>query len=120
MCIHELLGIHISNFLWVAVHRKRLLLAFALQGAFAAILFLILPSSSPLWFLSALLAICANVGFGVSVVAMNAYLPSLAKDSREVAELRSQLKPARMLETQISLIPATPRASKNLSYQELK
>ncbi len=92
MCIHELLGIHMSDFLWVAVHRKRLLLAFALQGAFAAILFLILPSSSPLWFLSALLAICANVGFGVSVVAMNAYLPSLAKDSREVAELRSQLE----------------------------
>ncbi|PBK98439.1 MFS general substrate transporter [Armillaria gallica] len=75
-----------------SAHRKRLLLAFALQGAFAAILFLILPSSSPLWFLSALLAICANVGFGVSVVAMNAYLPSLAKDSREVAELRSQLE----------------------------
>ncbi|KAK0187277.1 autophagy-related protein 22-like protein [Armillaria mellea] len=75
-----------------SAHRKRLLLAFALQGAFAAILFLILPSSSPLWFLSALLAICANVGFGVSIVAMNAYLPSLAKDSREVAELRSQLE----------------------------
>ncbi|SJL06496.1 related to Autophagy-related protein 22-1 [Armillaria ostoyae] len=75
-----------------SAHRKRLLLAFALQGAFAAVLFLILPSSSPLWFLSALLAICANVGFGVSVVAMNAYLPSLAKDSREVAELRSQLE----------------------------
>ncbi|KAK0452986.1 autophagy-related protein 22-like protein [Desarmillaria tabescens] len=73
-------------------HRKRLLLAFALQGAFAAILFLILASSSPLWFFSALLAICANVGFGVSVVAMNAYLPSLARDSPEVAELRSQLE----------------------------
>ncbi|KAG7445559.1 uncharacterized protein BT62DRAFT_932674 [Guyanagaster necrorhizus] len=75
-----------------SAHRKRLLLTFALQGAFAAVLFLILPSSSPLWFLSAFLAICANVGFGVSVVAMNVYLPSLARDSPEVAELCLQLE----------------------------
>ncbi|KAK0486577.1 autophagy-related protein 22-like protein [Armillaria novae-zelandiae] len=84
-----------------SAHRKRLLLAFALQGAFATILFLILPSSSPLWFLSALIRCFL-------FVAMNAYLPSLAKDSREVAELTiSSLKPVRTLETQISLIPSS-------------
>ncbi|KAG6372505.1 autophagy-related protein 22-like protein [Boletus reticuloceps] len=64
--------------------RKPLLLSFALVGASAAILFLFLSSSSPLWILSAVFAICANVGFGASVVAMNAYLPSLARESPEV------------------------------------
>ena len=39
----------------------------------------------------ALLAIFANVGFGASVVAMNAYLPSLAKDSPEVSQAYSDL-----------------------------
>ncbi|KAG1734927.1 autophagy-related protein 22-like protein [Suillus paluster] len=73
------------------LYRKPLLLSFAAMGAFAAILFLLLPSSSPLWMVSALLAIFANVGFGASVVAMNAYLPSLAKDSPEVVEAYSDL-----------------------------
>lgn len=35
--------------------------------------------------MSALLAILANISFGASVVAMNAYLPALAKSSPEVA-----------------------------------
>ena len=69
--------------------RKPLLLAFAHLGAFAAILFL--PSSSPLWLLSALFAVCANVGFGASVVAMNAYLPSLMRDSPEVIGAQKEL-----------------------------
>ncbi|KAI9571691.1 hypothetical protein HD554DRAFT_2312013 [Boletus coccyginus] len=34
-----------------------------------------LSSSSPLWILSTLPAVCANFGFGASVVVMNAYLP---------------------------------------------
>lgn len=51
-------------------------------------LFLLLSSSSPLWMLVAVLAICANVGFGTSVVAMNAYLPSLASASPEVMPAR--------------------------------
>ncbi|KAH7886587.1 autophagy-related protein 22-like protein [Phlebopus sp. FC_14] len=71
--------------------RKPLLLTFGLIGAFSAILFLLLPSSSPLWILSAFLAICANVGFGASVVAMNAYLPSLASASPEVVKARIDL-----------------------------
>lgn len=71
--------------------RKPLLLTFAFIGAFSAILFLFLPSSSPLWFLCALFAVMANVGFGASIVAMNAYLPSLANASPEVVQARIQL-----------------------------
>jgi UMF1 family MFS transporter len=75
-----------------APHRKRLLLSFAFLGAVAAALFLALPSSSSVWLLSALLAVLANVGFGASVVAMNAYLPSLAKISPEVIRLEEELE----------------------------
>lgn len=63
-----------------------MLLVFAGLGSLAATLFLALPSSSRFWMLSALLAICANVGFGASVVAMNAYLPSLARESEDVVQ----------------------------------
>ncbi|KAJ6632521.1 autophagy-related protein 22-like protein [Mycena sp. CBHHK59/15] len=73
-------------------HRKILLLSFALLGALSATIFLILPSSSPVWFLSALLASMANVGFGASVVAMNSYLPSLAKDSPEVVQIMHKIQ----------------------------
>ncbi|KAJ7640420.1 MFS general substrate transporter [Mycena polygramma] len=73
-------------------HRKKLLLTFALLGALSATTFLILPSSSPVWFLSALLASVANVGFGASVVAMNAYLPLLAKESPEVAQIMTEIQ----------------------------
>ncbi|KAG6878763.1 hypothetical protein C0993_008062 [Termitomyces sp. T159_Od127] len=68
-------------------HRKRLLLSFALLGATPATTFLILPSTSSAWFLVAPLAILANVGFGASVVAMNAYLPALARESPEVRQI---------------------------------
>ncbi|KAJ7747674.1 autophagy-related protein 22-like protein [Mycena maculata] len=73
-------------------HRKLLLVSFGLCGALAATVFLILPSSSPVWFVSALLACVANVGFGASVVAMNSYLPSLAKDSPEVVEILLEIQ----------------------------
>lgn len=62
------------------------------MGATAAILFLVLPSNSSVWLLSALLAVSANVGFGASVVAMNAYLPTLAKHSPEVISLSEELE----------------------------
>ncbi|KAJ7074582.1 autophagy-related protein 22-like protein [Mycena amicta] len=75
-------------------HRKILLLTFALLGASAAMLFLLLPSSSPVWFLSSLLACIANVGFGASIVAMNSYLPSLAKDAPEVVAVMDELQDA--------------------------
>lgn len=74
-----------------APYRKRLLLSFGLGGAFAALIFLVLPSSSPLWFMSAFLAIVSNVGFGASTVAMNAYIPSLAKLSPEVKAVEEEL-----------------------------
>ncbi|EMD31179.1 hypothetical protein CERSUDRAFT_119991 [Gelatoporia subvermispora B] len=65
-------------------HRKRVLLSFATLGFTSAILFLLLPSSSPVWPLVALLAISANVAFGASIVALNAYLPGLAASAQEV------------------------------------
>ncbi|EIW74238.1 MFS general substrate transporter [Coniophora puteana RWD-64-598 SS2] len=72
-------------------HRKSVLLIFGLTGAFAALLFLTLPSSSPVWPLAALLAMLANVGFGASTVAMNSYLPSLAAASPEAVAARKEL-----------------------------
>ena len=75
-----------------ASHRKPLLLCFAAMGSIAAILFLFLSSSSSAWYLSSILAVVANVGFGASVVAMNAYLPSLAEEAPDVVSLRHQLE----------------------------
>ncbi|KAG8995173.1 Autophagy protein 22 [Tulasnella sp. JGI-2019a] len=70
-------------------HRKRLLLLFASLGSLATTSFIFLPSLSPLWPLCALLAIAANVGFGASMVALNAYLPGLARTAPEVVAMRS-------------------------------
>lgn len=58
------------------------------MGSIASMLFLVLPSSSPVWYLAAVLAAIANVSFGASIVAMNAYLPGLARESFEVVEAR--------------------------------
>ncbi|GBE85868.1 Autophagy-related protein [Sparassis crispa] len=74
-----------------SAHRKRLLLAFAGLGSACATLFLALPSSSPVWVLAAPLAILANVGFGASIVALNAYLPALARGTKEVIATRTAL-----------------------------
>ena len=62
------------------------------MGASSAILFLLLPSSSSFWPLSGVLAILANVGFGASVVAMNAYLPLLARGSENVVRALTELE----------------------------
>ncbi|KAF7290592.1 Autophagy-related protein [Mycena indigotica] len=75
-------------------HRKVLLLTFAYLGATAATLFLLLTSSSPVWWLASGLACIANVGFGASIVAMNSYLPSLAKDAPEVVAVMDELQDA--------------------------
>lgn len=64
-----------------APHRKPLLFGFAALGSFSSICFFFLPSSSPIWPLSSLLAILANIGFGASIVVLNAYLPRLAVSS---------------------------------------
>lgn len=74
-----------------ARHRKQLLLSFALTGAISAMVFFALPSSSPIWQTSSLLAIISNVCFGASIVALNAYLPYLARDSEEVAKAAAAL-----------------------------
>ncbi len=60
------------------------MIIFAAIGSVSAMLFLLLPSSLPIWPLAAVLAIAANVGFGASVVAMNAYLPGLAREDKDV------------------------------------
>ncbi|KAI0654316.1 autophagy-type protein 22 [Cubamyces menziesii] len=72
-------------------HRKKLLLAFAALGSISAIFFLLVPSSSPVWPLVAPLAICANVGFGASIVALNAYIPTLAQGAQEVVAARANI-----------------------------
>lgn len=90
-----------------APHRKKLLLAFAALGSISAILFLLVPSTSAAWPLVAPLAICANVGFGASIVALNAYIPTLAQGAQEVVEARANL--ARHLRPSAS--PAEPQDS---------
>jgi UMF1 family MFS transporter len=76
---------------YTARHRKRLLLLFAFIGAISAMVFFVLPSSSPIWPVSSLLAIISNVCFGASMVPLNAYLPSLARNSEEVAKAAAAL-----------------------------
>ncbi|KAF9005119.1 MFS general substrate transporter [Cyathus striatus] len=70
-------------------HRKALLLFFALTGAFSATIFLLLPPLHQY--------VAANVGFGASVVAMNVYLPSLARESPEVVKVLEEVKEAQTL-----------------------
>ena len=74
-----------------ARHRKQLLLSFAYTGAISAMVFFTLPSSSSIWQISSLLAIVSNVCFGASMVALNAYLPSLARNSEEVTKAAAAL-----------------------------
>lgn len=50
----------------------------------SAILFFAIPSTSAVWPIVGLLACGANVGFGASFVALNSYLPSLARETQEV------------------------------------
>ena len=54
-------------------------------------LFLALPSTSPVWLLCVLLAIMANIGFGASIVALNSYLPMLAQEAEEVVHCKNEL-----------------------------
>lgn len=88
VAIQALTVISMSSIADHPVYRKSLLLTFAAIGYIPSILFLFLSSDSPIWLVSAPLAILANVGFGVSLVAMNAYLPGLARESPEVVKLR--------------------------------
>ena len=66
--------------------------------------------------MSALLALCSNVGFGASTVAMNAYIPSLAKESPEVAALAEQLE--HDTERSDSSIPADAEDSRGANSED--
>lgn len=70
-----------------ASHRRFLLLLFAYAGSASCLFFITLPSSSPIWQLSALLAVISNVSFGISIVSLNSYLPQLARNDPSVEEL---------------------------------
>lgn len=69
----------------------------AIFGSLASIAFLFVPSSSPAWPISSFLAVVGNVSFGLSLVALNAYLPIIAKaiaqstDTTEVARATARL-----------------------------
>jgi UMF1 family MFS transporter len=77
-------------------YRKEILLTFALLGSFSSTLFLPLSSTSTLWALCALFAAVANTSFGVSIVALNSYLPSLARGSPKARRARAEVESARV------------------------
>ncbi|KZV98880.1 MFS general substrate transporter [Exidia glandulosa HHB12029] len=89
--------------------RKPLLLAFAAIGSLSTSAFLPLTSTSPIWIACALFAILGNVSFGTSIVAMNAYLPDLAKGSPEVRKAWDEVEVAN--ETYLESQPLPPAAS---------
>ena len=64
--------------------RKRILILSSILGSLATISFLFLPSESLLWFCASILALIGNVGFGVSVVCLNSFLPSLTRQLPDV------------------------------------
>jgi UMF1 family MFS transporter len=69
-----------------ASYRKPLLFGFAALGSISSLCLFFLPSSSPIWLFSAVLAVLANIGFGASIVVLNAYLPRLALSSLSVSD----------------------------------
>lgn len=69
-----------------ASFRKPLLFGFAALGSLSSLCFFLLPSSSPIWPFSAILTILANIGFGASIVVLNAYLPRLALSSLPISD----------------------------------
>ncbi|GAA6001515.1 hypothetical protein JCM10207_006703 [Rhodosporidiobolus poonsookiae] len=71
--------------------RHRLLVIFAMTGSLLCIAFLLLPETSALWPVAALLAIGANVTFGASLVCLNSYLPDLGRRAPSVQRARSAL-----------------------------
>ncbi|KAL5521944.1 ATG22 [Sanghuangporus sanghuang] len=101
-----------------APHRKRALLLFAALGSISAVLFLALPSSSSVWPLAALFAIIANVGFGASVVAMNAYLPTLAREDKTVVAALQELHSSDHASILIPQRDSEERESDGDTYEE--
>ncbi|KWU47059.1 autophagy-type protein 22 [Rhodotorula sp. JG-1b] len=79
--------------------RHRLLVSFAITGSTLCMLFLALSSRSPLWPISSLLALFANVTYGASNVCLNAYLPELGRSAPSVLRARGELVRARIEST---------------------
>ncbi|KAG0661429.1 Autophagy protein 22 [Rhodotorula mucilaginosa] len=79
--------------------RHRLLVSFAITGSTLCMLFLALSSQSPLWPISSLLALFANVTYGASNVCLNAYLPELGRSAPSVLRARGELVRARIAST---------------------
>lgn len=96
-------------------HRKKILLVCAFIGAAAAITFLVLPSKSSVWLLCVPLAVLANIGFGASIVALNAYLPMLAQESEDVMRCKNELR--KHTESQPSA-PAPTEQNRSLNADE--
>jgi len=76
----------------------------------------ILPSESSIWATSARLAVLTNVSFGASVVAMNSYLPSLAKESSQVIEAHRVL----VISSQEQHGESRHRSSPELDHENLQ
>ncbi|TKA56833.1 hypothetical protein B0A53_01234 [Rhodotorula sp. CCFEE 5036] len=72
---------------------------FAIPGSTLCMLFLALSSQSPLWPISSLLALFANVTYGASNVCLNAYLPELGRSAPSVLRARGELVRARIEST---------------------
>ncbi|GAA5987349.1 hypothetical protein JCM5350_005635 [Sporobolomyces pararoseus] len=72
--------------------RHRLLMSFATLGSLSSLLFIVLPSSTVVWPLCALLAVVANVSFGVTGVCLNSYLPSLVRLSPQVSSAQKSFE----------------------------
>ena len=60
--------------------RRRLLWLSTIVGPCACFAFLLVSADTSLWLVAPLLTIIGNVAFGVAMVALNAYLPTLATD----------------------------------------
>lgn len=82
-------------------------------------LFLAIPSSSPIWPAVGVLAMCANVGFGASTVALNAYIPSLARSTHEVTAAQSELVRLRDEHARLASPPAPSISDADSGWEPL-
>jgi UMF1 family MFS transporter len=97
VCSQSILADRIYMFaISIVAMRKRLLLIFAVTGSLATICFFPLTSSSPVWLLSAPIAIVANICFGASMVCLNAYLGGLARGMPECIAAAEQVADVRL------------------------
>ncbi|KAM0750426.1 MFS general substrate transporter [Meredithblackwellia eburnea MCA 4105] len=88
--------------------RHRLMTLFASLGSCFTMSFLLLPPSSPIWPVAALLALVANVSFGASIVCLNSYLPELGRSESGTVSKLGHLE--EVMET-LKSIRATPTST---------